>query len=108
MSLLKTSVDIKHVFNFNNLPTSTRPSVDLLFSLHHASSESYKEVSKQTDSHVIGGAMLQVLKEMAPSLFHEIYADLLDIEITEDTVHNKKIIMEQVNKLDAPHCELVR
>ena len=69
--------------------------------------ESYKEVSLQTDSHVVAGTLLHVLKEMAPSLFYEIYDDLLAIEMTEDILHSKKNIVQQLNKLDILHCELV-
>ena len=69
-------------------------------------SEAYGEVGLDSDSHVVASTLLHVLKEMVPSFFHEIYDDLLAVEMTEDIILSKKTIVEQINKLDVQHCEL--
>ena len=55
----------------------------------------------------MAGALLQILKEMETSLLHDIYEDFVGIEITEDMIHSKTVIVSHLNKLDLQHCELV-
>ena len=62
-----------------------------------ASLESYREVELQKDAHVIAGTLLQILKEMVPSLFHEVYEDFLIIEMTEDITYNKRVILDSIH-----------
>ena len=68
----------------------------------------YAAVERQPDAHVIASTLLQILKEMETSLFHDVYEDLLSIEITEDLVYSKLLVVNQLNKLDVTHCELVK
>jgi hypothetical protein len=67
----------------------------------------FDKIGEEVEAHVVAGALLQILKEMEISLMHDVYEDFLGIEITEDLMYSKALVVKQLNKLDVQHCELV-
>ena len=56
---------------------------------------------------MIVGALLGILKDMPESVLQDVYEDIMQIEITEDTIFCRRIITECILKLDVHHFELV-